>query len=94
MTLSIKNDIIPLGELKAHTSRVFRTLRETGRSIVVTQNGRPAAVVMTPGEFDALSYRRRVIRAIEEGLDDLNAGRKTSDAELTRDLDREFGPVR
>ena len=94
MTLSVTEDIIPLGELKAHTSRVLRTLRSTGRSIVVTQNGRPAAVVMTPEEYDMLSYRHRVARAIGEGLDDLREGRVTSDAQLTRELDREFGPAR
>jgi prevent-host-death family protein len=94
MTLSVKDDIIPLGELKAHTSRVLRTLRATGRSIVVTQNGRPAAVVMTPGEYDALSYRHRVVRAIGQGLDDLREGRVTSDAELTREMNRDFGPAR
>jgi prevent-host-death family protein len=94
MTLSVKDDIIPLGELKAHTSRVLRTLRSTGRSIIVTQNGRPAAVVMTPEEYDVLSYRHRVVRAIGEGLDDLRDGRVTSDADLTKELDREFGPAR
>jgi prevent-host-death family protein len=94
MPLSVKDDIIPLGELKAHTSRVLRTLRSTGRSIIVTQNGRPAAVVMTPEEYDVLSYRHRVVRAIGEGLDDLREGRVTSDADLTKELDREFGPDR
>ncbi len=94
MTLSVKDDIIPLGELKAHTSRVLRTLRATGRSIVVTQNGRPAAVVMTPEEYDALSYRHRVVGAIGQGLDDLREGRVTSDAELTREMIRDFGPAR
>ncbi len=94
MTLSVKDDIIPLGELKAHTSRVLRTLRANGRSIIVTQNGRPAAVVMTPEEYDVLSYRHRVVKAIGEGLDDLGEGRVTSDADLTKELDREFGPAR
>lgn len=49
---------------------------------------------MTPEEYDVLSYRHRVVRAIGQGLDDLREGRVTSDADLTKDLDREFGPAR
>lgn len=44
--------------------------------------------------LDRLRYRDRLARAIDEGLSDLRAGRVTSDADLTRELDGEFGPVR
>lgn len=55
--MNVSEDIIPLGEFKSKAAKVLKQLHETGRPIVVTQNGRPAAVLLTPEEFDRLSER-------------------------------------
>ncbi len=68
---------MPIADFKAHASSVVRKLREHGRPIVVTQNGKPAAVLLSPEEFDRLSHRARFVEAIDEGLADLDAGRVT-----------------
>lgn len=51
-----------------------------------TEDGKPAAVLITPQEFDSLQQRERVIEAIEEGLTDVAAGRVIDD----ENLDDEF----
>ncbi len=64
--LHISEDIIPLGEFKSQASKVLRQLRETGRPVVITQNGRPTGVLITPEEFDRLienDYHRTDHRA-------------------------------
>jgi prevent-host-death family protein len=86
-------DILPLGEFKTHASSVLRRLKESGRPVVITQNGRPAAVLSTPEDFDRLRQRARFMRAVGEGLADSDAGRVVSDRELSRQLDEEFGPL-
>jgi hypothetical protein len=53
-----------------------------------TPSGKKIAPDLRPKEYDRLSYRKRVVRAIGEGLDDLREGRATSDADLTKELDR------
>lgn len=53
-TLHISEDIIPIGKFKAQASKVIRQLHETDRPVVITQNGVPVAVVLTPEEFDRL----------------------------------------
>lgn len=53
--LSVSQDIIPLGDFKLHLSQYLHQLRDTGRPLIITQNGRPAAVLLTPEEFDRLS---------------------------------------
>jgi prevent-host-death family protein len=68
-------DIIPIAELKANMSEIVRGLDERPRPLVVTLNGKPAAVVMSPREYDLLSYRSRFIDAVNEGLADVRAGR-------------------
>ena len=68
-------DIIPIAELKANMSEIVRGLDERPRPLVVTLNGKPAAVVMSPREYDLLSYQARFLDAVSEGLADVQAGR-------------------
>src|SRR5215467_14354014 len=68
-------DIIPIAELKANMSEIVRGLDDRPRPLVVTLNGKPAAVVMSPREYDLLSYRARFLDAVNEGLADVHAGR-------------------
>jgi len=89
--LQVSRDIVPIGEFKTHAARVVRDLRLSGRPVVITQNGKPAAVLMAPADFDALTQRARFVAAVREGLADADAGRLIDDAELARELDAEFG---
>jgi prevent-host-death family protein len=61
---------------------MLRKLRSTNRPLIITQNGRPAAVVITPADFDAVVERERFVAAVERGLADADAGRTVDDAEL------------
>ena len=92
-TLQVAEDILPLGEFKTHASRVIRRLRAARRPIVITQNGKPAAVLLTPEDFDRLQERGRFMEAVREGLADSNAGRLIDDATLGRELDAALGPT-
>ena len=86
-SLHISEDILAIGEVKAQLSRVLRQLHETQRPIVVTQNGRPAAVLITPDDFDRLRELDQFLDAVHEGLADSEAGRVIDDASLTVELD-------
>lgn len=90
-TLQLADDIVPIAEFKAHLSRVVRTLPARERPVVVTQNGRAAAVVMSPAAFDRLAHHARFLDAVHEGLTDLDQGRVMSDDELGLLLDRRIG---
>ena len=53
MTLvRMQDDFVPIGEFSTHASRIIRGLRETGRPVVITQHGRPAAVLISPEVYD------------------------------------------
>jgi hypothetical protein len=43
-------------------------------------------------EFDEQHERKRVVAAVERGLDDLRAGRVIDDEEFALELDERFGP--
>jgi prevent-host-death family protein len=79
-------DIIPIAELKANMSEIVRGLHERPRPLVVTLNGKPAAVVMSPREYDLLSYQSRFLEAVNEGLADTAAGRTYDGEQVVSEL--------
>lgn len=90
-SIQISEDIFPLGQFKTHASKVLRNLHEKNRPIVITQNGKPAAVLLTPEEFDRLSKQDQFVAAVKRGLQDVKAGNIISDEELSAMLREEFG---
>ena len=62
--IQVSQDILPLGEFKTHASQALRRVRESQRPIVITQNGKPAGVLLSPEEFDRLTERERFVAAV------------------------------
>ena len=91
--LSVSRDIIPLGQFKARAACIIKGLAKRGNPLVITQNGRPACVVMSPAEFDRMRERQAFLVAVAQGLADVEAGRIISDEELRKQLDAELGPL-
>jgi len=85
-TFQTAEDIIPIAELKSNMSEIVRELDHRPRPLVVTLNGKPAAVVMSPREYDLLSYQSRFIEAVNEGLADTEAGRTYDGEQVVAEL--------
>ncbi len=64
---------MPIAELKARFGEVVREL-DARRPIVITLNGKAAGVLMSPREFDRLTYERRFVATMRERLADAEAG--------------------
>jgi prevent-host-death family protein len=75
MKINVARDIVPIGEFKTHASEMLRTLEQTGRPLVITQHGKPQAVVITPEEFEELAYRRDVRNKVEAGIRSAQLGK-------------------
>ncbi len=81
--LRVSEDIVPLGEFRTQAAQVLRRLRASGRAVVITQNGRPAAVLVAPEEYDRLQEHGRFVAAVSEGLADVEAKRVADDENIT-----------
>ena len=90
--LQVSQDILPLGEFKTHASKALLRVRESQRPIVITQNGKPAGVLLSPEEFDRLTERDRFVTAVGNGLADAEAGQIIDDDDLERELERQLRP--
>jgi prevent-host-death family protein len=89
--LKLTEDLIPLSELKSRAAAVVRQAEETRRPIVLTRHGRGVAVVLSIAAFDELAEaarRRELQRAVEEGEEDIAAGREVGHEEIVAMLDR------
>ncbi|WP_411727482.1 type II toxin-antitoxin system Phd/YefM family antitoxin [Methyloglobulus sp.] len=91
--IQISEDILPLGQFKTHASRLLKSLNSNNRAIVITQNGKPAAVVLSPNEFDRLNAQSRFISAVQQGLNDEQAGRVIDEEELDTILERDLPTI-
>lgn len=81
-TISIANDIVPIAEFKTNISSWFKKLQQSTHPLIITQNSKPAAVLLSPAEYDALMYRKTLLDSVDRGLDDLLSNKVSSTAEL------------
>ncbi|HAE87420.1 TPA: prevent-host-death protein [Candidatus Marinimicrobia bacterium] len=85
-TISISKDIIPVGEFKKGLSKWLKAIRQSSHPVVITQNGRPAGVLLSPEEYDNLICTRHFIESVKRGLQDADTGETFTTRELRRKL--------
>jgi antitoxin YefM len=73
--LSIANDIVPIAEFKKSISKWFNNLQNTGHPLIITQNGKPSGVLMSPRDYDELVYRKSFLDSVGRGISDAESGR-------------------
>lgn len=74
-TISITNDIVPIAEFKTGISKWFKSLQNTGHPLIITQNGKPAGVLLSPNDYDELVYRKSFLDSVGRGISDADSGR-------------------
>jgi antitoxin YefM len=80
--ISIKNDIVPIAEFKTSLSKWFKSLKGSGHPVVITQNGKPAGVLLSPDDYDELVYRRSFLDSVGRGMADADSGETRTTKEL------------
>ena len=86
--ISISNDIVPIGKFKAGISRWFKSIQNSRQHLVITQNGKPAGVLLSPSEYDALVYKKEFLDSVGRGMADSDSGRMITTNDLKSELSR------
>jgi antitoxin YefM len=86
--LNISNDIVPLGEFKTAISKWLKSIKNTGQPLVITQNGKPAGVLLSPEEYDDLIYTKRFLESVSQGILEADRGETYSTNELKSELSK------
>ena len=87
--ISVANDIIPVGKFKTKISQWLRNIQNNGKPLIITQNGIPAGVLLSPKEYDELVYRKEFLDSVYRGLTDAISGRVYTTEELLLKANRE-----
>ena len=83
--------MVTVSDFKARASD---WLRRIAHPLVITQNGKPAGVLLSPAAFDELSERQQFLAAVQEGMADEQAGRgHTTDEVFAMGVDLVFTMV-
>lgn len=84
--INVAEDIVPIAQFKTHASEYLRRMKRTRRPMVITQSGKPAAVVLTPEEFEELGYREYVKARVRAGIESAAAGQNVPLDEAVDDV--------
>lgn len=86
MAAKFSEDVIPLTDLKANPGRVVKHVAETARPALLTSRGRGVAVVQSLSEYERAVEEREFMRAVVQGLADLESGRELDLAAVKKRL--------
>ncbi len=80
----ISENFVPVSEFKAQAADWLRKLAESDAPLIVTQNGKPAGVLLSPQAFDELTEQGRFASAVGQGLADAEAERVHKHADVVK----------
>ncbi|MDO9109146.1 MAG: type II toxin-antitoxin system Phd/YefM family antitoxin [Desulfatirhabdiaceae bacterium] len=81
-TISISNDIVPIAEFKTGISKWFKSIQKAGHPLIITQNGKPAGVLLSPADYDELVYKKAFLDSVGNGIADAENEKVYSTKEL------------
>jgi prevent-host-death family protein len=92
--LNIIRDIHSLSNFKRNTSDFIKQMKQTGKPVVLTVNGKAELVVQ-----DAESYQKllelleqlETITGIKQGLEDIDTGKTRPLSEFEREMQQKYG---
>jgi prevent-host-death family protein len=78
MNVKFSEDIVPVTTLKAHSAKVLRQVAEGNRPVLLTSRGHGVAVVQSLVEYERQDEERAFMKAVVQGLRDVDKGRTVS----------------
>ena len=84
----VANDIIPVGQFKSGLAKYLKEINNKRNSLIITQNGKPAGVLVSPAEFDDLRQTKHFIDSISRGLSDSEKGEVLSIVQVKKELQK------
>lgn len=84
--VKFSEDVVPISDLKVNPGRVITQVDETHRPVLLTSRGRGVAVVQSVRDYEAEAEERAFLRAVVQGLVDVEEGRTVSLADAKKRL--------
>ncbi len=85
-TMKIAEDIKPVTYMKSKAAELLKTVGETRRPVVITQNGEPKGVLLDVASYQELRDAVLLLKLAAQGESDLQAGRTVPQGEVFQSL--------
>ena len=69
--------IAPISEVRGNLPGFIKKIRGVGKHLVITRNGKAAAVMLSPEELETLEIKanQKLMRSLVRGQEDIKAGK-------------------
>jgi prevent-host-death family protein len=86
MATKFSEDVISLSDLKINPGKIVNHAKESGRPVLLTSRGRGVAVVQGLEEFERNGEELAFVKAIAQGLMDIEEGKTLNLSEAKKSL--------
>lgn len=91
MNIRPREDIKPLSVMRTRPASLLRQVRENQRPIVITQRGKPSAVIIDLDDYERQKEKMELMEAVLEGERDIKEHRIKSLDQVHRETRRWVG---
>ncbi len=87
-SIRVEKDLISLSDFRGSYKKYITRIAEEQNSIILTQNGRAAAVLVSPVEYDLLAQKNEILNLIASRLQDISNNKfVVNDEEMWKELE-------
>jgi len=86
--------IEPVTVLKTKSAELIRQARETGQPIIITQNGKPTAVLQDVESFQRQREALTLLKILAKGDQEISEGKVLRQDEVMRRVERKLQDLR
>ncbi|MFT5207828.1 MAG: antitoxin YefM [Candidatus Omnitrophota bacterium] len=80
--------IVPISEARGRLPELIKKMTKTGKHLIITKNGKPDAVLLTPNELETLEIKAdgELLKSIVRGQADLQKSKLYSHDDVFGDV--------
>ena len=68
------SNIIPVSDLRQDAAKLLKQLRKNDEPLIITQRGRPTAVIIGVEAYEKLEHDKEILRLLAKGDREIEAG--------------------
>jgi len=80
--MNIKEDIKPISYIKTHAADMLKTVNNTHRPIIITQNGEAKAVLLDTESYQKMNNAIGILKLISQGEKDIENKKTKNNKEV------------
>jgi prevent-host-death family protein len=85
--MNISKDIRPVTYLKSRAADLLKQINETQRPVIITQNGKPRAVLQDTKSYQNMRNAIGLLKLISQGEEEIRNGKSKSQEEVFENIE-------